>query len=164
MSNLYNRKLLSDFDTSAIESLVDQAIALIENYPDTLADHLREAIICRLKFRKAFLGAVKLAGKSLKPEHLGFWKIGLKYLPDLLCSSGSGIEVPTCFSAKKIQRRLASTVPPRPLIRICFKDAHDFLKRLFEDAIDVGRILECDRGSQINVSGQMIGKPSLYLY
>ena len=152
MSNLYNRKLLSEFDAGAIENLLDQAIVLIENYSETLADHQPEAIICRLKFRKAFLSAVALAGKSLKSEHLGFWKFGLKYLPDLLRSSQYGTEVPMCFSAKKIQRRLASTVPPRPLIQISFKDAHDFLKRLFEDAIDVERVLECNRGSQLNVS------------
>ena len=152
MSNLYNRKLLSDFDTNAIQSLLDQAITLIENYSKSLADHLQEAIICRLKFRKDFLGAVNLTGKPLRPEHLDLCKSSLKYLPDLLRSNGSGIEVPMCFSAKKIQRRLASTVPPRPLIQISFNDAHGFLQRHFEDAIDIRRILECDRGSQINVS------------
>ncbi|KAF7587158.1 hypothetical protein BBP40_007666 [Aspergillus hancockii] len=42
----------------------------------------------------------------------------------------------------KIQRKLASTVPPRPMVKINFEDALAHLKRLCKDAIDLLEVLD----------------------
>ena len=52
-----------------------------------------------------------------------------------------GKAVDEAFSLK-IQRRLASTVPPRPMVKISPEDAIKHLKRFFHDAIDAQQILD----------------------
>ena len=48
--------------------------------------------------------------------------------------------VPEAFSTK-IQRRLASTVPPRPIVQPSFEETDEHFQRLFRDAIDVLEVL-----------------------
>lgn len=52
-----------------------------------------------------------------------------------------GQPVPEAFSLK-IQRRLASTVPPRPIVHISAEDALVHLKRLCQDAIDMQEMMD----------------------
>lgn len=49
--------------------------------------------------------------------------------------------MPDAFSLK-IQRKLASTVPPRPMVTISSDDALAHLKRLCQDAIDMQQMLD----------------------
>lgn len=52
-----------------------------------------------------------------------------------------GKPIPDSFTLK-IQRKLASTIPPRPMVTISNKVAIDFLRRLLKDAIDMHEILD----------------------
>lgn len=52
-----------------------------------------------------------------------------------------GKSVPEAFSWK-IQRRLASTVPPRPMVHVSAADATAHMTRFCQDAVDVQQILE----------------------
>lgn len=52
-----------------------------------------------------------------------------------------GKPVPEAFSLK-IQRRLASTVPPRPMVHVSAADAIAHMTRFCQDAVDVQQILE----------------------
>jgi hypothetical protein len=49
--------------------------------------------------------------------------------------------MPEAFSLK-IQRKLASTVPPRPMVQIPSDDALAHLERLCQDAIDMQQMLD----------------------
>ena len=150
VSNLYNRKLLTDFDTDSVALLLDQAIIFVENN-ESLNTAVREAIFSRLKFRKGFLHAVASEETVAKQKHMSLWSSCLALLSEMLMSKEYGTLVPSCFSSK-IQRRLASTVPPRPLVSISIADAHSYLRKLFEDGIAAGHVLECNTGSQITVN------------
>lgn len=65
----------------------------------------------------------------------------LSRLATLTESVSLGKEVPEAFSMK-IQRKLASTVPPRPIVNVSSKDALAHMKRLCQDAIDMQQILD----------------------
>lgn len=52
-----------------------------------------------------------------------------------------GKPVPEAFSTK-LQRRLASTMPPRPMVQPSFEESYGHLKRLFQDGVDIMDILK----------------------
>jgi hypothetical protein len=54
-----------------------------------------------------------------------------------------GTPVPTAFSPK-IQRKLASTVPPRPIVELEFKDAYDKWKQLSIDCEEAAKFAYLD--------------------
>lgn len=58
--------------------------------------------------------------------------------------------MPDAFSLK-IQRKLASTVPPRPMVNITSDDALAHLKRLCQDAIDMQQMLDYTGPSNFKV-------------
>lgn len=130
--------------------LLDQAVNYIEE-TEHLKKSIRIAIVGRLKFRRGFLHAIALESSLARQQHTAIWSSCLALLSELTKSQEYGTPVPTCFSAK-IQRRLASTVPPRPLISTSITDAHDYVKRLLEDGIAAGYVLDCRTGSQITVN------------
>lgn len=79
------------------------------------------------------------------------WQQCAKLLPLLLESRAVGTEVADAFSAK-IQRRLASTVPPRPIVNITFEEAHSHLSRLCEDGKGAYEILDYHGGNNMLVN------------
>jgi hypothetical protein len=99
-------------------------------------DSLRSAIVSRLQFRKSFLCA-------LDPECpleilSNFWPPVLPYIEKVDDTHMLGKAVPGSFSTK-IQRRLASTVPPRPIVQVELKDALQTLKQLCADCEEATR-------------------------
>lgn len=93
-------------------------------------DGLRSAIIARLQFRKDFLLALDL---DCPLDSLSnYWPPVLKHIAAITSTHQLGKTVPGSFSTK-IQRRLASTVPPRPIVELDFKDAFEKLKQLCID-------------------------------
>lgn len=57
----------------------------------------------------------------------------------------------------KIQRRLASSVPPRPMVKIGFNDALTFLTRLCQDAVNMKQLLHYSGSNNLLVSSISIG-------
>lgn len=103
---------------------------LSSSLPHTTNLALRDALTTRLTFRKAFLLALDL-DRPL-PVLAPSWNPVLELLPLLKTTQQLGTPVPGSFSTK-IQRRLASTVPPRPVVELAFTDAFDRLKQLCLD-------------------------------
>jgi hypothetical protein len=66
-------------------------------------------------------------------------------------SHALGISVPEAFSTK-IQRRLASTMPPRPIVQLSFEEAYTHFKRLFVDGQEVADVLDFTDPQTILVS------------
>ena len=60
------------------------------------------------------------------------WDDLLKLVPSLKSTTKLGKPVPASFSVK-IQRKLASTVPPRPIVEISQEAAFDHFERLCRD-------------------------------
>ena len=147
MTNLYNRTLLSTIEVSEFEELLDSAKEFVR---DGLSGEIKNSLLCRLDFRKTLLRAVSVDTDVITSKKNHHWAECLTFLSSVMKSNSSGVPVSRCFSTK-VQRRLASTVPPRPIVSIDFAAAHDFLKRLCEDGAYVPRVLDCLGGSNILV-------------
>ena len=155
MTNLYNRKLLSDFATVDIEKLLDSTIEWVTGPGRSISEGLVDSITARLKFRKSFLQAIAQDANLISQQKPNpRWVECSDTLPKLLQSHNSGVPIEGAYS-EKIQRRLASTVPPRPMVKISFDDACAHLNRLCKDGDHVAKVLECQGGSNILVAGPL---------
>ena len=147
MTNLYNRTLLSTYEVSEFEELLDSAKEYVQ---DGLSGEMKDSLLCRLDFRKTLLRAVSVDVDVIASKNNSYWAECLTFLSSVIKSNSFDVPVSRCFSTK-VQRRLASTVPPRPIVSIDFAAAHGFLKRLCEDGAYVPRVLDCLGGSNILV-------------
>ncbi|KAJ6051764.1 hypothetical protein N7499_011143 [Penicillium canescens] len=140
VSQLYNRNLLSAFDISHFHRLLDQAVAWVGDQTD-IDEKLKQAIRCRLLFRHELLSALDQDLEVLETRSTENFASCIAQLGPLTESVSLGKPVPEAFSLK-IQRKLASTVPPRPMVHISHDDALAHMKRLCQDAIDMQQMLD----------------------
>jgi hypothetical protein len=95
-----------------------------------MSKEVKDALDSRLGFRASFLGTVEAADLRTVPEQIKtLWDDLLKLVPSLKSTTKLGKPVPASFSVK-IQRKLASTVPPRPIVQISQEAAFDHFERL----------------------------------
>ena len=118
---------------------------------ETMDQKFRDAIRCRLHFRREFLCALDEDLEILDTRSSENFVSCLSSLNLLTESVSLGQSVPEAFSLK-IQRRLASTVPPRPIVHISSEDALAHLKRLCQDAIDMQEMMDYRGPSNFKVS------------
>ncbi|KAL8983209.1 MAG: hypothetical protein Q9205_002485 [Flavoplaca limonia] len=140
VSNLYNRNLLTNFETDQIEVLLHDAMKFTEQQP-RLDEALRRAILARLTLRQQILRAMELELILEKDNCIQLWKNCMGLLPEIHQTQRLGTPVKEAFSVK-MQRKLTSSVPPRPMVEITFEDAHEFLSNLCRDAADVYHVLD----------------------
>lgn len=143
---MYHRKLLSDFEVTDVERLLEDALAWLRQPEGLCTDGLQVALSNRIEFRKAFLSVMKLGNLRDGRIQIHFWEICLNVLPSLLETEELGVAVDTSFSTK-IQRRLASTVPPRPIVQIPFQESHLFLYQICQNGKEISRAIDCPDGN-----------------
>lgn len=85
---------------------------------------------------------------GLDQAHL--WDQCLNFLPALVKTKHLGVAVNDSFSAK-IQRRLASSIPPRPIVEISFEESYVYLNQLCRNGKEVYRALIHPSGSNLIV-------------
>ncbi|KAL4924488.1 N-alpha-acetyltransferase 35, NatC auxiliary subunit [Aspergillus undulatus] len=164
-TQLYNRSLLPHLGPELFCALLDRAISWIDeqNEMDTAG---KSAIKDRLDFRKQFLLALQQDILIVKSRSVDKLESCLAILPTLKESTNVGRPLPEAFSWK-IQRKLASTVPPRPMVRISLEDALAHLQRLFQDGIHLNQILDYRGPSNLKVAVWTIlsrkPQPSVYI-
>ena len=146
VTHLCHRKLLSDFEVTDIERLLEDALAWLRQPEGLCTDGLQAALSNRIEFRKAFLSVMKLGNSKDGLIQIHFWEICLKVLPSLLDTKELGVAVDTSFSTK-IQRRLANTVPPRPIVQISFRESHRFLYQICQNGKEIFRAIDCPDGN-----------------
>ncbi|KAL9579739.1 MAG: hypothetical protein Q9212_004928 [Teloschistes hypoglaucus] len=147
VSNLYNRNFLTHFNEADIQKLLDEAREYTERQA-SIEEATRYAIVTRLDLRRRMLDAVASDLDLSKDAQIQKWMQCTELLPKLHESRPAAKPVKEAFSIK-IQRRMASSVPPRPMVEIDFEDAHTFLKHLCRDAADVYKVTEYHGSSNI---------------
>lgn len=111
-----------------------------------------QALDFRLELRYALLRAMELTDLRSHPESIKTPWIELKaVLEQIQASHRLGTPVPEAFSCK-LQRRLASTMPPRPIVNIDFDDAYRGFQRLFEDGKELSDVLKYADSQSLLVS------------
>lgn len=141
--------MLSAIHISRFHELLDQATAWLAEQAD-IDQKLKDAIRCRLAFRHEFLSALDQDLEVLETRDTHNFESCLSELGPLTESVSLGKPIPEAFSLK-IQRKLASTVPPRPMVNISCDDALAHLKRLCQDAIDMQQMLDYTGPSNFKV-------------
>ena len=130
--------------------MLDKAVDWLEATP-TINKGLDTALLSRLRFRKALLVALDFEQGITDADRANAWERCADILPKLLETKDLGTAVEDAFSGK-IQRRLASSVPPRPVVHISFEEAHAFLERLCVHGQEAYGILRYSAPSSAMVS------------
>ena len=153
MTNLYNRNLLSSVPQDTVVQLLKEAISWLEGNFSLLGlnDTLKGSISARLNLRLNMLHAVGSDLSCQMPEHHLRWESVSKCVELVSSTHDQAIRVEHAFSGK-IQRQLASTTPPRPIINLTFPEAKEYFLRLCKHGKEVYGILNCTQPSVALVS------------
>ncbi|KAI9647523.1 N-alpha-acetyltransferase, non-catalitic subunit [Ciborinia camelliae] len=136
-THTFHRNLLEGIDYDEILHFLEETRELVAQ-TQAIPEDMKEALTTRLTFRYTFLRAVDIAD-SRSPDAKVFWRETLLFIPDLRSSNKLAKSAPQSFSVK-LQRKLASTVPPRPIVDVGQQSAYEHLERMCKDgeiAVDI---------------------------
>jgi hypothetical protein len=136
VTHTYSRSLLDDIEHTLILHFLEETFgALSKN--EEISPNLKNALLDRLALRAKFLQTVELAdSRTTASELKSLWTGMASFCPKLKSSISLGKACPTAFSVK-LQRKLASTVPPRPIVEVSQDTAYAHLERLYRDGLDM---------------------------
>jgi N-alpha-acetyltransferase 35, NatC auxiliary subunit len=147
---LYNRSLLSEHDIGPVKKTLETAVEYLEKHGNGIDENVKRALIDRLRLRSHFLDALSKDVDAVISRDRASFISCLALVAPIESSVAYGTPNEDAFTLK-IQRKLASTIPPRPMVTISAKTALDFLKRLFQDAIDMHEILDYTSPNDLRV-------------
>ena len=138
VTHLFGRELLPK--VSSVEAL-DELIWAQTQFEDGFEDtDVREAIMCQLDFRKTYLRLLSGQSDSLgDPDVEVDWFDFRHDLERVKSYHKFSSPYPTAFS-EKVQRQLATSTPPRPMLQISWDLACSKWKSLCEDVIAAHRL------------------------
>ena len=119
---------------------LEQAIADLDAEGAIKNSKVKNTLRIRLQLRRHILGAVECDSMLTESGAAHHWARCSALLPDVLQSHSEGAPHPQAFSAK-IQRRLASSVPPRPIVSISFENAYAQLSQICQNGSEVYQVL-----------------------
>jgi hypothetical protein len=91
--------------------------------------------------RHAFLNALNVSESRTEPDRIRTsWKEACAVTAQVKATSGRGKPITESVSIK-LQRKLATTMPPRPIVEISLDSAMDQLIRMFKDGLEVIEVL-----------------------
>ncbi|KAJ8125018.1 hypothetical protein O1611_g8621 [Lasiodiplodia mahajangana] len=123
VTNTYERNLLSHVPVSDIKGLLRGAVTDLRASRDDFPPEICTALEARLELRIAFLDAIDLSiirNDTTEAPKLP-WIEMRRLIEDIEKQHGLAKPVPEAFSTK-LQRRLASTMPPRPMVKLSFEE------------------------------------------
>ena len=141
-------------DLNDILVLVQSALDLFNDTSFVESSQLRDALTARLEFRRDLLRVVSTDVKDPSDSRSTLWRSVLLILPKISQSADHSYDASEAFSTK-IQRRMASSVPPRPIVSIAFREAFVFLQRLCEDGLEAEKVFQCAAPSSIIIFVQV---------
>ena len=137
VTNTYTRSLLEHIDRYEIRDEIMAARKVIHDLRHTLPGEIADALGLRLEFRTAFLRAIELSELRGDSESLSLPWTQMEGVWEAINKTRHlSKPVPEAFSTK-IQRRLASTMPPRPIVQPSPDETYGHFKRLITDGINV---------------------------
>ena len=145
-SQVYNRPLLHNVDADEILLLLDDAQAYLEE--SSLSMELRSALDNRLIFRQELLAALQRNSSVTDFQYTSSNSSAFGLLEELSKSCSISKPVEGSFSLK-LQRTMASSAPPRPMVNIPFAEACDFLRRMCQDTMDLLQVANVEGNERI---------------
>lgn len=140
VTNLYDRDLLSGIDGGSIGLLIEEAIEHIDYLQNIKFDCRLVAINRRLDLRYMMLCAT-MDDNIVDVKKVYEW-LACRDVTDFIAQSHSlSVPVPESYS-QKLQRKLATTMPPKPLIEITFDEAMKELDLLILNSMEAFYVLQ----------------------
>ena len=149
MASLYHRKLLDGFELGDIFTKIEDAMRYVTEEIEPMDVSVKDALLNRLRFRKMLLSAVQPDG-FVDRQRARLWEGCLELLPILSQTNKLSVSPEGSFSIK-IQRKLASSVPPRPIVKISFDEALARLNSICQNGRDAYRIFDSQTGTRLMV-------------
>ncbi|KAF2966260.1 hypothetical protein GQX73_g7317 [Xylaria multiplex] len=143
VTNTYERNFLGDTPVLAVKGLLQTALTELRAPREDFSQEIRAALESRIELRIAFLDAIDLSTIRNDTSELPKlpWK-RMRHLIDAIEKQHAlGKPVPEAFSTK-LQRRLASTMPPRPMVSLSFDECITHFKRFFQNGNEVLDVLQ----------------------
>ena len=119
-----------------VYDLLFEAIQFVEKTIKPKDEALWSALLARLDLRHLLLQATNI--NAIVDDHDArcfYWSQCLRITPELLKSHSLAMTVQHSYSVK-IQRRLATTTPPRSIVEMSFVEAIQFLNNLCQNGRD----------------------------
>lgn len=143
--SLYHRKLLDGFELADIYTEIEEATRYVSEETESMDVSVRDALLNRLRLRKTLLSAMQPDG-FLDHKRARLWERCLEIIPMLSHTHKLGVSSDDSFSIK-IQRKLASSVPPRPIIKISFDETVARLNAICQNGKDAYQVLDSQTGT-----------------
>jgi hypothetical protein len=147
----YGLPLFQAVDTSEIFRMLDSALQWLTDNEAALSKELVTALRNRLILRKLLLDDFAKGGESYQGGATSSWMESRALVLEMEKDHGLGKPVPEAWSMS-VQRKLASSVPPRPLVETPFLEATATLKQLCSEMTDMLKILNYAGASNMMVS------------
>ncbi|KAI0107049.1 Mak10 subunit, NatC N-terminal acetyltransferase-domain-containing protein [Nemania sp. FL0031] len=143
VTNTYERNLLSHIPMLDVKGLLRNAATELRASRDEFPPEICTALEARLELRIAFLEAIDLSviRNDITDAPKSPWIEMRRLIDDIEKQHGLAKPVPEAFSTK-LQRRLASTMPPRPMVKLSFEECVTHFKRFFENGSEVIDVLQ----------------------
>jgi N-alpha-acetyltransferase 35, NatC auxiliary subunit len=125
VTHLFGRELLPKLGSNEAGQLLDQILEFVT--ASDLPDDIREALEQRVLFRRAYLAALA--------DDATAWPTLLPMLNVINGTHGLGKPITDAFS-DKVQRQLATSTPPRPMLQISWDNACKKWRKVIEDLIE----------------------------
>lgn len=129
--------------------LLTEALEIVETEIGKESSQSLEGINARLKFRLKFLEIVSGTISSRKARRSALEKC-INLLPTITATMNLGKGLPQAFSTR-IQRKLSTQVPPRPMVTIDPKEAATSLKNLLFNLFEIEGLYEYSSPHEIMV-------------
>lgn len=139
-TNTSSLSLLDSIDVEKFALLLNKALDVIQAEIQREKSPCLEAIKARLEFRLEFLGIVSNTNFSSKARRSALESC-LKLLPTITTTMNLGKRLPRAFSTR-IQRKLSTQVPPRPMVSIDPKEAATSLTHLLNNLLEIEGIYD----------------------
>ncbi|TGO40307.1 hypothetical protein BHYA_0039g00490 [Botrytis hyacinthi] len=136
-THTFHRNLLEGIEYDEVLRFMKETVELVLQ-AQGIPEDMKEALSTRLNFRQAFLKTVDTV-ESRSQDAKESWRETHSFISDLTSSGKLAKPVPQSFSVK-LQRKLASTVPPRPIVVVGQESAYEHLERMCKDgeiAVDI---------------------------
>ncbi|KAJ9665442.1 N-alpha-acetyltransferase, non-catalitic subunit [Coniosporium apollinis] len=148
-THTYNRPLLTQIDETEIQQELSHCGEWLANELGTqhsMSTSLRRALESRLGFRQTLLSAMHQDANDPLNALDPLWRSTITFFSDIKSTHALGRPVPEAFSPK-LQRRLASTVPPRPVVEYTFDEALQKMTLLCEHSLETIRAMDIGSSS-----------------
>lgn len=151
VSQTYGVMMLMHAPKEEVVGLLDAALEWLVERENEFKDGVYVALRNRLLLRRGLLDDLAADAGSYHGGSEGGWDKTLELLGELEKDHVLGKPVPEAWSMS-VQRKLASSVPPRPPVEITFAEAATTLRQMCLQTKDLLKILEYKGATEVLVS------------